>query len=114
MKWKPYKESCDRNNGGKLRSESKKVGDSNFGVAIKVFVDGVTIVGDTVEDALSKLREELRHISDEIEAANSKVATDGSKIVKKYDYWNKENDGDVWFNIYESPYVKVDLENEGV
>ena len=96
MKWKLYKESIS----GKVK------------LTIGLKVDAVE--GDSVDDALQKLQVELKKVEEEIRNAGSTIETRTPHLVKKYDFWNKENDGDVWFNIYESPYVTVDLENEGI
>ena len=68
----------------------------------------IKVVADTVEEAVLKLHNQLLDadaaITDGNEVANP-------KIVQKYEYWNKENEGDVQFTLFRNDNTFVEIEN---
>ena len=72
---------------------NKLVKESNtFGGEIKISGE-FSIFADTVEEALDKICEQLNNAYDNI-------SRNKSKLIKKYKYWNQENEGDVQFGIH--------------
>jgi hypothetical protein len=104
---------------GRLRkvlkfSESRKprfVKESYSGRQVKLTAD-FEVVGDTVEEALEDLHGRLLNADAAITDGNGNP---NGEIVEKYEYWDKENEGDTFFNLCkdsnEKGYMIVELEN---
>ena len=88
MKWKLYKESEKRT--------PHKVGISC----------NIKVHGDSPEDAIRKLQDELTNIGGAVSATDGEPDTN---LVEKYNYWDEKNEGDVMFSIYKSPESYVEI-----
>ena len=93
----------------------KRINESNGnGRRVKVMLDAkIKVFGDTVEEALENLHNKLLTVDANITDSNGNP---NPEIVDQYNYWNKENEGDVFFPVYsdrsEGPgYARVELED---
>ena len=66
----------------------------------------IKVSGNTPEDAIRNFQNELTKLGGQVSEVDGEPDI---KLVEKYRYWDEENDGDVFFNIYKSPEAELEI-----